>query len=226
MNVNQLITLFRRDTEDSAYYFENNMPDSVSLWSNFQLIQYINQVVDEFAKRTYCFKDSTNFILPIYANTPTIPISDRILKVERAELLSNNRLIPVISIEEFYNHFPSKSWETETGIIQYAISDIDYDTLRLYRIPEASDNLKLTVRRLTLNPVTSVEDELEIPYQYQYGLLHGLKVFAYNTPKAIAAGYFNLIPFEKQSWEEYLLQAARDYKVKTRGPGKIRYGGL
>ena len=49
--VNDMLTLFRRSAEDSAFYPDRNFPNATSLWSNFELIQYLNEAQRIFAER-------------------------------------------------------------------------------------------------------------------------------------------------------------------------------
>lgn len=226
MNVNELITLFRRDTEEATYTYDRNLPDSFSIWSNYQLINYLNQVQNEFATRTYCLKDSNTFEITLIKDDSWIDIDPVILKVERVESLTSNRILPVVTMEEFIMNTFNRSWETKTGVPEYCISDIETDRFRVYPIPEEDNTIKLTVRRLPLEDLSSIDDELEINRKYHYGLLHGIKSLAYSNPKAILAGFAPLQVLERNNWEDFLLRSTRDFKVKTRGPGKIRYGGL
>lgn len=226
MNVSELLALFRREAEDSTFTYDHNLPDSFSLWSNFQLITYLNQVQEEFAIRTFCFMDSTNFIPEVTEADPWIDIDERILRVERAELVSKNLLLDLKSIEEFQTSIRPGTWETKTGTPKYLITDIETNKYRLFPIPVEDDTVKLTVRRLPFNVINELNDELEIPRRYHFGLISGLKLYAYANPKAVSLGYGSLLPYEQTKWEDVLLRATKDYNVKVRGPGKTRYGGL
>jgi len=229
--VKDLITMFRRNIEDAAYYPDRNMPTEDSLWSNYQLIQFLNEVQKEFAERTLIFKDSQSFDPAITEADPWITLDPRILRIERAELASEDRVIPIVTIEEFqvsyfvddYGYKRSASWETRTGPLQALISDIEAGYLRAYPIPEEDDVLELTVRRYPMSDLTDIDDKLEVPERFQFGLLHGLEAYALATPMfpvpqaAMAA---------KARWEQFLDRADSRTKIKTRGPGRVRYGGL
>jgi hypothetical protein len=234
MTVNEILTLFRRQSEDSAYTHDRDMPDSISLWSNYQLIQYLNQGQNEFAEETYCFKDGDTFSLSLTGDVPTYEIDERILKVERAELLSTNRMLALKTIEEFqqssyyddYGHRRSASWEEHTGTPNSLITDITSDEFRVYPIPTEDDTIKLTVRRLPLYTLTALTDELELPERYQYGLLYKLQKEAYSNPKALLMGYGDALMIATKSWSDFVSNASKRIKIKTRGPGKVRYGGI
>ena len=151
--VKDLITMFRRNIEDAAYYPDRNMPTEDSLWSNYQLIQFLNEAQKEFAERTLIFKDSQSFDPAITEADPWITLDPRILRIERAELASEDRVIPIVTIEEFqvsyfvddYGYKRSASWETRTGPLQALISDIEAGYLRAYSIPEEDDVLDMEV---------------------------------------------------------------------------------
>jgi hypothetical protein len=118
------------------------------------------------------------------------------------------------------------SWEEHTGTPRYLITDIDYTTYRVYPIPNANDILKLTVRRLPLQRLTALTDNLEVPERYQYGLLYKMQAEAYTAPKAIMAGYGEASVLAERKWQDFLVNSASSIKKKTRNPGKTRYGGL
>jgi hypothetical protein len=233
MTASELITLFRRQSEESAYTSDSDMPSAASLWSNYQLIQFINQAQYEFAERTLCFKDGTTFLLDVEADEPTLTIDERILRIERAELITADRRLDLKTIEEFdqtgiddYGIRRSTSWRTRTGTPQFLITDITADTARLYPIPEEDDTLQLTVRRHPLVEITDFDDELEVPTRWQYGLLHKLKMEAYSTPQALAVGFSNALLVAEREWEKFIVDASSTIKKKTRRAGKIRYGGI
>lgn len=241
MIANELITLFRRNAEDASYTYDTNMPSAMSLWSNFQLLQYMDQAQKEFAEKTYCFKDNSNFTLNIVA--PVAPATDynpeiyydpRIIKIERAESLTDNTILDVLSMEEFqmsafvddYGIKRSASWETRTGKPRSLITDITSNSVRLYPIPDAVDMIKLTVRRYPLRDIESLDDELEVPQRFQYGLLYKMQSEAFKNPKALISGYGDAAVAAKADWDNFITDAYKHFRVKTQGPGKIRYGGL
>ena len=72
----------------------------------------------------------------------------------------------------------------------------------------------------------SLKDELEIPSRYQYGLIYKLQKEAYANPKALLMGYGEALMVATKSWSDLVLGASKRIKIKTRGPGKVRYGGI
>ena len=52
-------------------------------------------------KETFIFKDSTSFKPAITASDPWVNYDNRILHVERAEVESTEKILPVYTIEEF-----------------------------------------------------------------------------------------------------------------------------
>jgi len=231
--VKDLITLFRRNIEDAAYYPDRNMPIEDSIWSNYQLIQYLDQTQKEFAERTLVFKDSQSFSPAIKEDDPWVDLDPRIIRIERAELASVDRIVPIVTLEEFqvsyfvddYGYKRSASWMTRTGATQCLIRDIELDKLRVYPIPTENDTdtLELTVRRYPMSDLTDIDDALEVPARWQFGLLHGLEAYALQSP---------LFPIRdagmaaRGRWEDFLNQAASRIQIRTRGPGAVRYGGL
>ena len=234
MTVNELITLFRRSAEDSAYTHDRDMPESFSLWSNYQLIHFIDQAQKDFAEKTYIFRDDQNFNIIVETGIPNVSLDERVLRIERAELLSSNHLLAVKSIEEFQNSTGQDdygvsrhaSWEERTGTPDVLITDINSGYARIYPIPEADDEIKLTVRRLPLIDLVDLDEELEIPSRYQFGLLYKVQIEAFSSPKALLMGYGDALVAAKEKWEDFLIQAHKQVRVRTRGPGKTRYYSL
>lgn len=223
MKVKELVTLFRRQSEDATIF--DDMPNQFSLWSNFQLIQYLNQAQNEFAERTFCFKDDTTFNIEIEADTAKYELDSRILRIERAEVISTKSILDIKSIEEFVMS-AGGSWEERVGPPRILITDIVTDEVRVYPIPEEDLEIKLTVRRLPLEQLITLEDDIEIPERYQFGLLYRMQKEAYSTPTALTAGFGDALVIATSNWDTYLNTASRTFKIKTRGPGKIRYGGI
>lgn len=232
--VADLITIFRRRTEDPAYHLDFNLPNSNSLWSNYELIQLIDQAQKEFAERTLIFKDSENFDTDVTAGNPWVDYDPRILRIENAELNSSNIPLNVITIEDFktsvyvddYGIRKDASWENRTGTPIYLIRDIRQDYLRLYPTPTTADTLLLTVRRLPLGDITELSDDLEVPSRWQLGLLKYVEKEMYSKPIAVLGGFGELGISAKIGWEEFCNHAASRIQIRTRGPGKVRYGGL
>lgn len=232
--VADLITIFRRRTEDPAYHLDANLPQSNSLWSNYELIQLIDQAQKEFAERTLIFKDSENFDTDVTASDPWIEYDQRIIRIENAELSSDNIPLNVVTIEDFktsiyvddYGVRKDASWESRTGSPRYLIRDIRQNYLRSYPIPTENDTLLLTVRRLPLNDITELTDELEVPPRYQLGLLKYVEKELFSKPIAVLAGFGDLISVASKAWDDFCNMADSRTKIRTRGPGQVRYGGL
>jgi hypothetical protein len=233
-SVGDLITLFRREVDDPTYYAEQNLPQPNTFWSNYELIQYLDQAQKEFAERTLIFKDSTSFHPFIWANDPWVDFDEKIIRVERAELNSSNKILPVYTIEDFqtqvyvddYGIQRHASWENQTGEVRCLIRDIELNKLRTYPISNIDDQLLLTVRRYPLLDITSVDDSFEIPSNYQLGLLYKVKAEAFKNPKALMAGFGDAAVVAKRDWEDFLNRVDSRTKIRTRGPGKVRYGGI
>jgi hypothetical protein len=232
--VYDMLTLFRRSAEDSAFYPDRNFPNSTSLWSNFELIQYLNEAQRIFAEKTYVFKDSKSFKPAITADDPWIDLDERILKIERAELVSDETILSIKTIEDFqqsgyvddYGIRRTASWESRTGSPRILIRDIELDKLRVYPIPTEDDYVKLTVRRYPLSELTDRTDEMEVPYKYRYGLLYFMQKEGFSKPQALIAGYGDAALKANLEWNNYLSNVASKVKIRTRGPGQVRYGGL
>lgn len=233
-SVADLITIFRREVDDPAYYLDRNLPQPNTLWSNYELIQILDQAQKTFAEEVLIFKDATSFRPKITEDDPWVYYDPRILRIERAEVSSTEIILPVITIEDFqttgfiddYGHRRVRSWESKTGTSQYIIRDMRDDYFRLYPIPEEDDTLKLTVRRLPMEDITNLTDEFEIPSRWQYGLLEYLRKEAFRKPSALNSGFGDAMAAATNAWNSFISHAESKTKIRTRGPGQTRYGGL
>lgn len=229
-----IITIFRREVDDPIFFADNNVAQPNTLWSNYQLLEWLTDGQEEFAERTACFKDDESFNPTVTAGDPELEYDPRILRVEKAELDSTERELPIVTIEEFrtstlrddYGTRKSASWKSLEGTPRYLISDIRSGTFRLYPIPTEDDSITLTVRRYPMASLESSSDDLELPDRWQKGLVYKLASEAYSTPKAMMSGFGEAGLIAAKRWEDHLNKACSRLGIRDRGPGKIRYGGL
>lgn len=77
-----------------------------------------------------------------------------------------------------------------------------------------------------MSDITGLNDEFEIPSRFQYGLLYKLRQEAFKNPKALMAGFGEAATMARLDWETFLINAESKTKIRTRGPGQVRYGGF
>lgn len=232
--VGNLLDTFRREVDDPTYFSDAGLPMPNTLWSNYQLIQMLDDAQREWAERTLGFKDSKSFNQDITAGESEVEYDQRIIKIEKAELASDNREIELVNLAAFsmrvgrddYGTRVPVSWNTTTGTPTLLITDLDIGYMRLWPEPTEDDELLLATRRRPLATLVAKGDDLEVPEAYQLGLLNRVRRDAYSQPKALQAGFAEAGLKAAADWEDFLLRCSSRISIRTRRPGKMRYGGL
>lgn len=233
--VGDLLEIFRREVDDPTYFSDAGLPQGNTLWSNYQLIQMLDEAQRIWAERTLGFKDYTTFTLDIIAGENVVDYDPRIIKIERADLVSAKERLALMSMEEFsqaayyddYGRAIRAAIDGDrTGTPRVLITDAGADTMIVWPKPTEDDTVTLYVRRRPLSTLTAATDDLEVPEAYQLGLLHRVRSEAYSQPKALAAGFAESGLKAAADWETFLLRCSSRNFIRSQRPGRMRYGGL
>lgn len=163
MNVEQFIATFRSVLDDKAKSLEGGTGDT--LWSDEEIVGYLNEAVNEVAERALLIEDHTTpaaCLITLQAGVAEYALHPSVIKIKRVSW--NGRPLCETSTEEL--DCERLAWETLAGRPTSYIHS-GADTLRLFRIPRAEDlavasTLALTVYRTPLTPF-SVDDPFEVP---------------------------------------------------------------
>lgn len=161
MNVEQFIAAFRIVLDDKANSVGGGQKDV--LWSDEEIVGYLNEAVNEVAERALLIEDHTTpaaCSIALQAGVGEYSLHPSVIKVKR--LTWNGRPLHETSTEEL--DCEHVAWETLAGRPCQFIHT-GAGTLRLYRIPRAEDiavasTLALTVYRTPLVPYTV--DDLDV----------------------------------------------------------------
>jgi len=152
------------------------------LWSDADLLSYINYSVDVICQGAYLiYDDYSDFtIITVTAGTAYYAKDSRIVRVREARMDSG--LYPVVfrTRDWLEHHYPT--WPSaEAGQPQIACENIRTGYIRLIPTPLNNDVMRLIVYRLPLAPLTlddtSASPEFEAKY-HKY-LKHGVLARAY-----------------------------------------------
>jgi len=102
------------------------------LWKDPELLGYLNNAHNDWARQTLCFRDSsTEAICKILllANQHTFPMDKRIVAIHKGRLLSGWPNIEVK--DELWLNEYIFSWETRTGDPRYLVPDYEVGKLRI-----------------------------------------------------------------------------------------------
>lgn len=182
MNVEQFIARFRADLDDKANSLSGG--DGDTLWSDEEIVGYLNEAVNEAAERALLIEDHSSSAacsVVLQAGVGEYPLHPAVIKIKRASW--NGRPIHPTSSEKLdCEHI---AWETLAGRPDRYIHT-GSDTLRLFRIPRAEDisvsgAVALTVYRRPLVPFT-LDDTDKVPELneiYHYRLMQWMYRCAY-----------------------------------------------
>lgn len=132
------------------------------LWTDDEVIEYMNETVEEIAEKTLCLKDAQTTAvteLTVTASSAWVPYSELILEFDPQSVYSQGQTknLPIMNKYEFLRDrrdddygvvTPSQDWQTTTGEPRIFISDMHDQSLRVYPIPTANDTVEVQVARL------------------------------------------------------------------------------
>jgi hypothetical protein len=177
--VSDIITICRSDVDDQKTPY---------LWPDSDWIDYADDGQNEACRCGRLLVDSSTpdiTTIPIVAGTALYALDPRVIFVRRAKLASRAQPLLRSSMRDFLDPEAGiLNWEDHTGTVMRYITDYETGKIRLYRTPTANDTLHLTVVRLPLTPITSVDDELEIHLRFQRSLRYWMFYRAYSKQDA------------------------------------------
>ena len=208
---NDVIAAVRRQLDDSAG------SSSTNFWSDDDLKDYYIEAVKLFARLTRCIRDSLTdtytvngistdlCLLQVVAGTRHIALSPLILdgQLESAVPSWAIGLAPATRIE--LDQF-QPTWQTDIGYPDKYILDYSDGYLTLNREPVVNGTIRLTIRRMPINPDSSLP---EIPNKYLEHLYD----------------YMLFRAFNKLDAEIYNPQKAEAHLIKFRGESETSPGG-
>lgn len=156
------------------------------LWTETELILYLNNSINEAAEKAKLFLDSVTPAvcrIPILAADPDpdYPLDSRILKILSAKLSNQSR--PLERKKKAELDLWNPNWRnTAPGDPRCFLTDYTEGSLTLHPKSNADAILTMTVYRLPLVQFTTenLETEPEIHFRYHYRLVDGILAQAYS----------------------------------------------
>lgn len=177
MTLLEILTEFRaRTTDTSAPY----------LWSDAELVGYLNEAINEAAEEAWLFKDSLTAaicqktILAIDA-TPSYALDSRVLRVLSARIVGQSQ--PLIRKFKIQMDSLYPGWESATPATpRFYLTDYSEGYITLYPKSSANATLAMTVMRLPKDQMSlgSMSASPEIHFRYHRDLVDGMLARAYN----------------------------------------------
>lgn len=220
MLIQALIDQFRRGADDLAKSLNGDRRDV--LWSDDEVVTYLNAATDEACERALLVEDATTAeccTIPLVAGQAEYPLHPSVIRVKRAAW--GRCVLDPTSTEEMDEQ--AFGWEIQIGRPRWYIEGSG--SIRLARIPRAEDvaqtaALQLTVYRKLLVPITT-DDDLEvelpdIPSIYHLRLLDWVYHLAYSKRDADTFDAARALQFDQRFTASFGMRPDANVQRKRR----------
>lgn len=179
MNTGEIISLFRTEVSDTEMPY---------LWSDIEVISYLNDAYTMIIRFTGGVPDSTSAVTSIAVpiGSKTVQIGDSIIRIMRAFRESDGEEVAVIEatdsplVRGANGRLSLLRVGSSTGPVQFMVLGADRNKAALHPVPAAADTLRLQVRRIPAVKITTMADELvDLGEEHHIHLLHWMKAKAY-----------------------------------------------
>jgi len=176
MNLADLLRRARERLDDTV---------APGLWSDDQLIGFINDAVRQACIRKRLILDATTTdvcVVAIKAGEPKLPLHPRVLAVRTVRTANTRRPLGLTTLKVMDRERPE--WPFDSGEPERVILDRDSGTLFLHPKPDKDDTLQLTVWRLPLEEeeLEDGDDEPVVDEGWHIDLLDWVEFCAYSVP--------------------------------------------
>lgn len=215
MQSHELLKLFQEQVFDL---------ESPPLWSKPLVYSYIDDAQKWFCRLTDGISDSSSdaAVLELNAGDPWATLHPSVQRI-RAARRSDGRPIDLVPIERIGDE--GIRLTTDRGTPKAIITGMEEGRVRIYMVPEVSEQIQLDVFRLPLADITGPNQDLEIRSEHQQALLHWVCHRAYGRQDAETYDKKRSGDFEIQ-FRQYCLDVKQEQARLRRTPMPIMYGGL
>lgn len=215
----QLLATFRAEMHDKvAPYF----------WSNDELLAYMTQAEQLIAQRTMCLQDmsSAATCYDVAADEPDVVLHPSIYRIRGAWWVENGyqHKLDIDSVDSMVAE--GFHLYTQKGRPAVMMTGAVTNGVRLYPIPHLDGQIRLSVFRVPLKPLTQ-DGKFEIPFQYRPALLDWMKHRALLKNDADTFSRQSASECER-AFEAHMAEYTTAESMKRGGPqnGTVSYGGL
>lgn len=179
MQLRDLMTLFRNETDDAAEPY---------LWSDEELIEFANDAEAEACRRARLLVDSSTAqicaLAVAAADAGLVPLDERVLFVRRATI-PGGRPMERMKMQDIEEEMPF--WlDAPASVPTLFITDYQSGHLLLWPAPAEDTTLRLTVVRTPLAEMNDPEDSPEIAPRFHRSLRFWMMFRAYGKQDAEA----------------------------------------
>lgn len=220
---------------------------SDQLWSDRTLIRYINEAQRRFARRALVIRDFTTpqcCQITLENNVNEYPLDPSVIAVMSARVTGDNTDLARASHSSFDTYWtpdayffnpqalsalpPGKTvaWASDEGVTADSDGTMRAINWRAYPVPTATQAglvVNLRVVRLPLNTLSDMEDVPEVPEDYHLDMLDWAAYLALRIVD-VDAGTPDRAKEFKESFEEHVQEALKEFKRKTFTPMQWAFG--
>lgn len=212
MTVKELLALLRTEISDEIKDY---------LWSDPQLISYLDDAQKQFCRFTEGIEDGRSFKLSVITGKEWYALSPQILKLRKVVIAATGRELKIINVERMTAE--GMFFDGRTGPIGALVTGIEKHSARAWPMPAADTLLHLNTFRL---PATLASgDEPEIDEQHHRHLLMWAKHLAYDVQDSEVYDRRKADDYE-QRFRAYCVEAKKEQERARRVVGAVIYGGL
>lgn len=224
MDSTELYNAFRSDVVDV---------EAPYLWSDEEVFGYMNEAQIAFCRFAYGIADVTTeevVAVPLVAGEEFSPLHPAIMNIREARLMSTGREIAIRNLfdagaaSDDYGLFLASN-EHRPGPVRGMVIGEQDDVCRWVGIPEADDEVRLSVYRLPVKDIVGEGQTFEIRREHHRTLLYWMKHLAYT--KQDAETFDRAKAQENELRFRATCQEARDeWERRKHKPRSIKYGGI
>ncbi len=226
MKVSELLSLFRKETDDTMEPY---------LWSDEEVLAYLNEAQEVHVRLTGGIADRRSPLTKITYKTGDQfkKYDEKILRIKGARDEENSKLtvqnydsLETGYLEDDYGRrFNAGLDDGKTGDIQYLITDVEAGDIQLYPIPDHDGEIRLYVYRLPREEITGTASELEIPSYHHMNLLNWVKYKAYMKQDVETFDGSRAKEF-RMEFVEGITNAKKDKAAREDRKRVVQYGGI
>lgn len=226
MNSSDLYERFRSDVYDTA---------SPYLWSDVEVFQYMDAAQKMLCRLAGGIADATSTLtqVPVVATEAWVSYDPRILKITRANRLSDYKKLDVLNVEDLdrsggsddYGVTRTYKMDMSTGPLEAVVTNLEAKKIRLIKVPEANDTLQLAVYRLPLVTINDTDLEFEVDEVHHEYLLYWMKKLAFSKQDAETRND-KQAELNELRFRQYCEQVRQERERREHKPRLVSYGGL
>jgi len=217
MTADELLALYRREMRDV---------ETPYLVEDADLYTYMADAQKWFCRLTEGIEDSRTdkvTLLSLTAAEDWYQLSPLVLKVRAVRRASTGEPVRVVDDED--TDVEGIRFDGRTGPVRAVVTGRDRNAVRMWPVPDATEDLRLTVFRLPLRDPSDSYPKLEIREEHHLALLDWMKHKVYSIPDAELYDR-NRASEHELKFRTYCAQARKEQGRLRHAAGTVRYGGL